>query len=161
VSVPGLSPSSMAKRRKRGYAHFFRAGKIEVDHETGCWIWLGSQFPDGYGKIQDWNGQFWIPIRAQAYFWKLYRGKAEGMDVGHNCHRRLCVRLRHLKPKTHTMNMRDMFAFSLGEAERSEVKRLMLEGFDYAYIAEKLMAPRPLIMKEVKAINWRQDELFG
>lgn len=156
-----LMPNQHTGRFKRGYKHFFLKGKIEVDHETGCWLWLGGQYPDGYGKILEWNGFRWTAVRAQAYFWRLYRGRADGMDIGHNCHRRLCVRLRHLKPKTHTVNMREMYAYSLGEAERAEVKRLMLEGWDHAYIAEKLMAPRPLIMREVKSLNWRQDELFG
>lgn len=59
------------------------------------------------------------------------------------------------------MNMREMHAYVLGEAECAEVRLLMLAGFDYTYIAERLMAPRPLIMKVLKTLNWRQDELFG
>lgn len=149
------------RRLKRGFKHFFQKGKIEVDHETGCWIWLGAQFADGYGKIQEWNGFRWIPVRAQAYFYKKYRTLLPSLDVGHNCHRRLCVRLRHLQPKSHVENMREMYAYSLGETERSEVRRLMLEGWDHTYIAEKLMAPRPLIMKVLKTLDWRQDELLG
>jgi hypothetical protein len=163
VSVPGPSPSSMQKDVKRGYKYFFQLGLIEVDYETGCWIWLGAQDPtDGYGKINRKNGDGkWSNARAQNYFYQLYRGPLpKGVDVAHRCHRRLCVKLKHLERKSHTMNMREMFAYTLGEAERSEVRRLMLEGFDYTYIADKLMAPRPLIMKALKSLDWRQDELF-
>jgi hypothetical protein len=151
----------MRSRSKRGYKWFFQRGKIEIDWDTGCWIWLGAQYPDGYGKINTWTINGWQPRRSQQYFWELYRGSARGMDVGHNCHRRLCVKLRHLFPKTHTDNMREMHAYELGEAERSEVCRMMLEGLDYTLIAEKLLAPRPVIIKALKGMNWRQNELFG
>lgn len=137
---------------KRGYAYFFRAGKIEVDWDTGCWLWLGSQFTDGYGKINQKRGERWAPCRAQRYFYQLYRGwLPREIDVGHNCHRRLCVRLRHLKPETHPDNMKLMFEdWKFGPTDMAEFLRLVHEGYTIGHIADKLMSPRPYIMKLLK-----------
>lgn len=155
-----MSRGNQYTYNKRGYKYFFQLGLIEVDSDTGCWLWLGSQYPDGYGRVNVRTPKGWQNRRAQQYFYEFYRGSVNGADVGHKCHRRLCIKIRHLVPITHLVNMREMHAYSLGEAERSEVRQLMLEGYDYTYIAEKLMAPRPLIMKVLKTLDWRQDDLF-
>lgn len=145
---------------KRGYKYYFTTGKIEVDYDTGCWVWLGAQYTDGYGKIRLPGGRSGMPVRAQAYFWHIYRGLTPGMDIGHNCHRRLCVRLHHLQPMTHVENMQLMFTYPLASIDKATVRLLWQDGFDHTYIAEKLMAPRPAIMKLLRMMDLHQQE-FG
>lgn len=143
----------MSERAKRGYKHFFQRGKIEIDWETGCWIWLGAQFEDGYGKVAVLNDRGkWTCTRAQRYFYQLYRGPLpREIDVSHNCHRRLCVRLKHLVPETHPDNMRLMFEdWKFGPSDMQEFLRLVAEGRTVGNIADKLMAPRPYIMRLLK-----------
>lgn len=138
---------------RRGYKYFFSLGKIEIDWDRGCWIWLGAQYPDGYGKINERVGdRRWVPCRAQRYFYKLYRGPLpRKIDVSHNCHRRLCVRLKHLVPKSHPANMRLMFEdWKFGPTDMQEFLALVHEGCTVGHIADQMMAPRPYIMKLLK-----------
>lgn len=143
----------MPIRAKRGYKWFLQRGKIEVDWDTGCWLWLGAQFDDGYGKVRalKQDGK-WTCTTTQRYFYQLYRGPLpREIDVSHNCHRRLCVRLRHLVPETHPDNMKLMFEdWKFGPSDMAEFLRLVSEGRTVGHIADKLMSPRPYIMKLLK-----------
>jgi hypothetical protein len=160
--MPGRPPS------KRGYKHFFSLGKIEIDWDTGCWIWLGSQYDDGYGCInRRKNGGRgkggWSACTAQKYFYELYRGPLPpGVDVSHNCHRRLCVRLKHLVPETHPDNMRLMFEdWKFGPTDMAEFLRLVHEGYTVGHIADKLMAPRPYVMKLLRIHQGESNGSFN
>lgn len=146
----------MPQEKKRGYKHYFSQGKIEVDEDTGCWIWLGAQYDDGYGKIRLPGGRKGIPVRAQAYFWYLYRGPAQGMDIAHQCHRRLCVNLRHLRAESRQENLSIMFHYPLDQIDQDKLISLWQEGFDYTVIADRLMAPRPAIMRLMQQIDLTQ-----
>jgi hypothetical protein len=154
-----------AKVPKRGYRYYFQKRMIEVDYETGCWIWLGSQRDDGYGQIGTPIGE---PghrrtgtVQAQRHFYELYRGPQPHLDIGHNCHRRLCVKLKHLVALPHSENMQLMFQdYNFGVEDKRTCLQLMQDGFDISYIADKLMAPRPAVMKLIKRTNWHQLE-FG
>jgi hypothetical protein len=147
---------------KRGFKYYYLLGLIEVDTETGCWIWLGAQYKDGYGNVAKKNGDNkWRSGLVHKHFYELYHGPAGSLDVSHKCHRRLCIRPRHLKLKPHVQNMRDMFPdWEFGETEREQVKALLHEGWDISYIANKMMAPRPYIMRLAKTLNWREDAIF-
>lgn len=157
-------PSPMPrKQQKRGYAYFFRLGKIEVDQDTGCWIWMGAERKsDGYGSIIAWEETRWIPTNAHRYFYELYHRKLPPeIDVGHTCHRRLCVHPRHLVEKSHPANMREMFEDQqFTEEQIKRVRLLLQEGFTVGYIAGKMRAPRPYIMRLTKILDWRTLELF-
>lgn len=150
------------KRAKRGYAHYFRRGKIEIDEDTGCWIWLGAQNRYGYGVIRRWLGDKWSTTAAHRYFYELYRGPLpRNHDAGHNCHRRRCVKLRHIVPELHADNMRLMFEpLPLSHSDIALLRKLHFEeDRTVAYIADRLMAPRPLIYKAIKTLSPLQDDL--
>lgn len=158
--------------RKRGFKHFFRKGLIEVD--GGCWIWLGSQYPDGYGNIRrkarhgeiafKRRGMFaWKSVTAHNYFFELYhRLLGPDEEAGHTCHRRLCVKPKHLMAMTRLQNMRDMHMdMGFSADQKQEVQRLLQEGFTTSHIANQMRTPRPYITRLAKELPWRQDELFG
>jgi hypothetical protein len=156
--------SSMnTKRAKRGYAYYFRRGKIEVDPDTGCWIWMGAERKsDGYGSVVAWTGTRWMATKVHRYFYELYHRKLPTeIDVGHTCHRRLCIHPRHLVERDHPANMREMFQDQKFTEEQKQKVRLLLQaGFTIGYIAGKMQAPRPYIMRLTKILDWRTLELF-
>jgi hypothetical protein len=70
----------------------------------GCWEWLGSRFPNGYGL--SWNGH--ETVGAHRYSWTLHFGlPPDGQYVLHRCDNRLCVRPDHLFLGSHADNMCD------------------------------------------------------
>jgi hypothetical protein len=153
---------SCMKLPKRGYKWYFTRGKIVIDDETGCWLWMGAQYDDGYGKIRLPGGRSGMPVRAQNYFWQLYRGPLpHGHDVSHSCHRRLCVKMKHLKALNHGDNIRLMHMdYPFGPTDRERVFELLQEGRTFSFIADAIMAPRPAVIKLARRLDWRQME-FG
>ena len=80
------------------------ATKFMPEPMSGCWLWLGSLGPTGYGL-------FYFPPRnmvpAHQASWEIYRGSRNGFHVLHNCDNRPCVNPEHLYLGTHQDNMRD------------------------------------------------------
>ena len=76
--------------------------KIDRDPETGCWFWLGSLSPKGYGRV---SVQYQAYM-AHRYVYERYRGKVpEGMELDHLCRVRDCVNPDHLEAVTHQENV--------------------------------------------------------
>ena len=151
---------------KRGFKYYFRAGMIEVDYESSlvngshCWLWLGGQSPDGYGQVRYKGDKGWITLRAQKYFWHVYR-RETSLDIAHQCHRRLCVNLRHLEEADRLDNLRQRHEDQhYGEEQRSQVRQLLAGGFTISYIADKMQAPRLYIARLSRELDWRNIGLF-
>ena len=84
--------------------------KIEIDENTGCWIWVAAKDGDGYGTIKFQGTQY----RAHRLSYEHFVGPIpEGFVVRHNCpsgDNSSCVNPEHLLAGTHQDNMRDMVA---------------------------------------------------
>ena len=77
--------------------------KWKLDPETGCWLWIASVKPNGYGNFR-YAGK-WRNAHRMGY--TLYRETIpEGLDLDHLCRVRHCVNPAHLEPVTHQENMR-------------------------------------------------------
>ena len=71
----------------------------------GCVLWTGSVNPSGYGKV----GQAGPHQHKYAHrvVWELAHGPVpDGLELDHLCRVRSCVKLAHLEPVTHAVNMR-------------------------------------------------------
>lgn len=67
-----------------------------------CWLWLGSKNNDGYGRFRS-GGRIMF---AHRWAWEAYCGNIpDGMEIGHVCRNRGCVRPDHLEPVTHRENV--------------------------------------------------------
>lgn len=71
--------------------------------ESGCWEWLGSLNPGGYGQMY----LYGKTIGAHRASFILHRGEIpKGLDLDHLCRNRKCVNPDHLDPVTRSENLR-------------------------------------------------------
>lgn len=71
--------------------------------DGGCWLWLRSTSPDGYG----WASLDNRTHQAHRLVYRLLVGEpAEGLVLDHLCRVRHCVRPSHLEPVTPAENLR-------------------------------------------------------
>ncbi len=75
--------------------------RYEVDPDTGCWNWIGSKHPRGYGQLR-WKGK---KALAHRVVYELLRGPIEETDLDHLCRNTSCVNPDHLEPVSHQQNM--------------------------------------------------------
>lgn len=101
-------------RRKSNDERFYE--KIEIDEETGCWLWTGHTGRDGYGTF--WTGERTPPkdgkrgntISELAHRWSFIRfiGSIDpGHYVLHKCDTPPCVNPTHLFQGTQRTNIKD------------------------------------------------------
>jgi hypothetical protein len=78
---------------------------IERVPESGCWLWTGSIFPNGYGRtrVKSCGRRQLLAHRV------VYEAKVgpipKGLDLDHLCRVRCCVNPSHLEPVTRKVNL--------------------------------------------------------
>lgn len=77
--------------------------KIERDDLTGCWLWGGSTYPNGYGQF--WTGATVTPAHRVSH--ELFIGPIPSAhEVDHLCRVITCVNPDHLEAVTRLENAR-------------------------------------------------------
>jgi HNH endonuclease len=65
---------------------------------TGCWLWLGPMYANGYGYYSEARGRKPRNVSAHAASWERYRGPIPaGHEPHHTCSTRLCINPDHLE----------------------------------------------------------------
>ena len=74
----------------------------KVDPETGCWVWQGSMYRNGYGQCRR-DGE---SLAHRWYYLTLVGPIPEGLELDHLCRNRACVNPEHLEPVSRSTNLR-------------------------------------------------------
>lgn len=79
-----------------------------VRREGECWIWTGSTSGDGRGGGYGRFSYCGVTVAAHRWAYIHIGGKKirKGLQLDHDCRRRLCVRPKHLVPCTNRVNNR-------------------------------------------------------
>jgi hypothetical protein len=95
---------------------------VDTQTDSGCWEWLGSRLPTGYGRFRD-GGRLW-PSHRWIYV-DRYGPIDEELHVHHLCRNRGCVRPDHLEAMTKREN--DAFRLHTWTPLQHESSRLRFE----------------------------------
>jgi hypothetical protein len=75
---------------------------VRVQLVNGCWLWIGSQKPTGYGLARV-DGR---TRRVHQVLYQIMIGEIpEGLELDHTCRNPSCINPTHLEPVTHQVNM--------------------------------------------------------
>lgn len=89
--------------------------RIQVDTNTGCWLWMGSKNSQGYGHIGV-KGK--IEGTHRVAFKSVYGYLTKGLDICHHCDNPPCVNPEHLFEGTRLDNIQD--AMHKGRIQKGE-----------------------------------------
>lgn len=87
---------------------------------TGCWLWTGSSYGQGYGAYSS-GGR---TVRAHRLAYEAFVGKIpEGLTIDHLCRVRCCVNPQHLEPVTMGVNVLRGESFSARQKRQTHCFR--------------------------------------
>jgi HNH endonuclease len=83
---------------------------------NGCWIWIKSRHPSGYGQFRANNKA----VMAHRYAYQTFVGDIPaGLDLDHLCRNPACCNPFHLEPVTRKENLRR----GIGNSGKTHCKR--------------------------------------
>jgi hypothetical protein len=74
--------------------------KVSPEPNSGCWLWVGSSHPEGYGQLRYGKRQAY----AHRLALDLGHSKTPGMTVDHLCRTKACCNPEHLELVTRREN---------------------------------------------------------
>lgn len=81
--------------------------RVYPEPNTGCWLWAGSVYRQGYGKIKKKYNHGFCKAHRLSYFFH-YGEFDRSLFVLHNCDNTYCVNPDHLRLGTIQDNNKDM-----------------------------------------------------
>ena len=138
------------------------ADSVEMDPNSGCWLWAGAATGMGYGSVSIKIDGRYFPHTAHRVSFYLATGKDPGeLDLCHRCDTTLCVNPSHLFIGTRKDNLRD--AVSKGRMAKAspQIARYILHYKDHPehtpqIIAKKLGMPVHFVMDVQAGKRWKK-----
>lgn len=144
----------------------------KVHKTSDCWLWVGDQFSNGYGRFTVSKGP---QVGAHRTAYELAYGPIpRGMVICHRCDTKLCVRPDHLFAGTQADNMHDMIAkgrdrkaeydkqvrgehhpvAKLTDDDVRSIRRLSADGVSQVQLARQFGVARSLIHRILYRLSW-------
>lgn len=118
---------SRPQERRRGPALAIEErfwGKVDKNGPLGCWLWMASLDPRGYGQFIVMRRDRGYPYRAHRFAWESLRGPIpEGLVLDHRCRTRNCVNPDHLEPVTNEENVQRGISITVINARKTHCIR--------------------------------------
>ena len=122
---------------------------------SGCWIWMGSIHPEGYGRFGVGN----ITLGAHRVSYRLHRGEIGNMSVCHSCDVPSCVNPDHLFLGTNLDNIKDKqekgrAAKKLTKQSAFAMRDELKNGATLNSMAKKYNVSRAMVVRIKQNKNW-------
>lgn len=128
-----------------------------VDPVTGCHLWQGAKTPDGYGQLRV-KGK---TLTAHIHFYtQKYGPVPSGKELDHfHCDNRGCCNADHVRPVTHTENIRRGKVAKLTFEEAREIRELGAKpgGVRARDLGTIYGVDRNTIYRVLNGRNWREE----
>lgn len=127
--------------------------------QDGCWIWSATKINSGYGHF--WNGR--KLVLAHRFLYEFLNGPVTPkLELDHIvCSRRDCVRPDHLRPVSHTENMRRAVSgeqnprAKLRRSDVAVIRAQVAAGSTHQSVAKGFSVSRSLVGQIVNNLIWR------
>jgi hypothetical protein len=97
--------------------------RIYIEPNTGCWLWLGTIFQNGYGHVFVKTENGWRHRKAHRVVYEQLVGPVpDGLELDHLCRTRSCCNPAHLEPVTNYVNRFVRGRAGLFNAEKTHCK---------------------------------------
>lgn len=145
--------------------------KTTPEPNTGCWLWEGKRFRNGYGCVTSGPKSSERYLLAHRVSRRLFCGD-EPEVVMHTCDNRACVNPSHLVAGTQLENIRDCMRkgrktapprkdgseqrnAKLHERDIATIRRLRAEGLSQREVGRRFGVGQALISKIERGLAWR------
>lgn len=143
--------------------------KVDKSHPSGCWLWLGSTYRKGYGKIYAGPPRgFTQPVHRVV--WEAIHGPIQdGLFVLHQCDNPRCVNPAHLHLGDNGQNMRECVTrgrhkvyrgstnnrSKLTEEQVMQIRQLRQQGHKTRELAKQFHVSHSLIVEICNRQRWK------